>query len=65
MIKYIFVVLFLVSCGKDAPTPPPIDPVTQFVVKGIHIEVKGTVKSKVTLKEAEAAVGYAVKVLEE
>jgi hypothetical protein len=57
-------VLFLVSCGKENPAPP-IDPVTQFVVKGIHIEWKGTVKSKVTVEEAKAAVGYAVKVLEE
>lgn len=61
--RYLIAVLLLVSCGKN-PTPP-IDPVTQFMVVGSHVEVKGTVKSKVTVEEAKAAVGYAVKVLEQ
>jgi hypothetical protein len=61
--RYLLIALFLVSCGKE--TPPPIDPTKEFLVVGAHIEVKGTVKSKVTVEEAKAAVGYAVKVLEE
>ena len=62
--KYLLALLFVVSCGKDNPAPPPLPP-NQFLVAGKYISVKGTVKSKVTVEEAKAAVGYAVKVLEE
>lgn len=51
----------LVSCGKE--TPPPIDPLTTFIVSGKHIEVKGTVKT-VSVEQAKTAISMVIKNLE-
>jgi hypothetical protein len=78
--RFLFVVLLLVSCGKDVPppgappgppiiVPPPVLPpgIIVFYANGKHIKIEGLLSpgSKLTTREVEAALRSAVSILED